>query len=242
MFPIPRQRSIPYSFWTIIHFLKERRTMSVTWEQIRSQFTDEDVAHMLQVTHNHLNLADCQSVKQNASEIFSRVSDGSMPPGKPWPAQWIKNFADWMVDGSPCPQEAAHASVGASSTAHRIVDVSAATTSGGPTEGASSRSTRTSNWFAWNNLMPPGPPSFHIVGEVQVPNPGVDVLMTERMPQGINPAIILLDLHLVQRAGIWPQHVVVKQAHFEKPGARYDEADVFLGTATIARVPVVDIF
>ena len=77
--------------------------MSVTWEQIRSQFTDEDVVHMLRVTNNHLNLADCQSVRQNASEIFQRVSDGSMPPGSPWPAQWIKNFADWMVDGSPCP-------------------------------------------------------------------------------------------------------------------------------------------
>jgi plastocyanin len=100
---------------------------------------------------------------------------------------------------------------------------------------------RTTNWFAWNNLMPPGPPSFHIVGEVQVPNPGVDVLLTERVPQGINPQIILLDLHLVQRPGIWPQHVVNKQAHFEKLRAKYSEATVFMGTSVIADVPVVDI-
>ena len=77
--------------------------MNVTWEQIRSQFTDEDVAHMLQLTNNQLNLGDCQSVKQNASAIFTRVSNGTMPPGRPWPPQWVRNFADWMVAGMPCP-------------------------------------------------------------------------------------------------------------------------------------------
>jgi hypothetical protein len=69
----------------------------------------------------------------------------------------------------------------------------------------------TRNWFAWNDLMPPGPPSFHIIGDVQVPNPGVDLLLTERVPQGINPAIILLDLHFIQLPGLWPQMVVTKQ-------------------------------
>lgn len=80
--------------------------MSVTWEQIRSQFTDIDVAHMLKVSNNQLNLADCQSVRQHASEIFAKVSNGTMPPGNPWPPQWVRNFADWMVAGKPCPAPA----------------------------------------------------------------------------------------------------------------------------------------
>jgi plastocyanin len=100
---------------------------------------------------------------------------------------------------------------------------------------------QTTGWYAWNNRMPPGPPSFHIIGEITVPNPGVDVLLTERVPQGINPQIILLALHLVQRPGLWPQHVAVKQAHFEKYRAAYSEADVFFGTSSIAHLKVVDV-
>ena len=100
----------------------------------------------------------------------------------------------------------------------------------------------TSGWYAWNNLMPPPPPSFHIIGDVEVPNPGVDVSLTERVPQGINPRIILLDLHLIQKPGIWPQIVVRKQVRFDKMRAIYSEADVFSGGTLIAQVPVQDIF
>jgi len=37
----------------------------------------------------------------------------------------------------------------------------------------------TANWYAWNNLQPPGPPSFHLIGDVEVPNPGVDVHLAD---------------------------------------------------------------
>lgn len=60
----------------------------------------------------------------------------------------------------------------------------------------------------WNDTMPPKPDTFHMVGEVQVPNPGVEVLLAPRTPQGINPQTLLLTLLLVQRAGVWPQLVV----------------------------------
>ena len=30
------------------------------------------------------------------------------------------------------------------------------------------------DWHAWINLMPPGPNQLHVIGEVQVPNPGVE--------------------------------------------------------------------
>ena len=76
--------------------------MTVTWKQIRSQFTDEDVDHMKQVTNNQLDLDDCESTKKFASDIYARVAAGNMPPGKPWPPEWVKNFADWMVEKCPC--------------------------------------------------------------------------------------------------------------------------------------------
>lgn len=75
---------------------------------------------------------------------------------------------------------------------------------------------QTKDWHAWINAMPPGPNSLHVVGEVQVGNPGVVPELTVREPQGINPAILLLDLHLVQRPGMWPQVMTWKQARFDK--------------------------
>ena len=192
------------------------------WNEIKSYFTDVDVQHMLAVTRGSLNLHECASVLRNAEAIFKQVSTGKMPPGNPWGAEKINGFFAWWKSNPTCPS---------SSLATRTSDAAA----------SSIDNLKTSNWFAWNNIQPPGPPSFHIIGEVQVPNPGIDVLLTKRSPQGINPQVILLDLHLMQRPGLWPQHVAIKQAHFEEWRARYSEADVLIGGSIIAHVPVVDI-
>ena len=55
----------------------------------------------------------------------------------------------------------------------------------------------TKNWSTWINLMPPKPDDFHVVGEVFVANPGIETLLCVKEPQGINPNILLLDLHLI---------------------------------------------
>jgi hypothetical protein len=102
----------------------------------------------------------------------------------------------------------------------------------------SCRNIATRDWFAWNNTMPPKPDVFHVVGEVQVSNPGVDVLLAPRNPQGINPKILLLDIHLHQRSGIWPQVVVWKQARYEKVNANYESVQIFYCNDVIANIPV----
>ena len=96
------------------------------------------------------------------------------------------------------------------------------------------------DWHAWINLMPPGPNQLHVIGEVQVPNPGVDPILVTKHPQGINPSILLLDLHLIQRPGIWPDVVVWKQARYDKivHGAQYRQVQVFCGSKVIADIPV----
>lgn len=95
----------------------------------------------------------------------------------------------------------------------------------------------TRDWYAWNNVMPPGPHRFHVVGEVEVPNPGVDVLLVPKNPQGINPKILLLDLILIQRPGIWPQLVVWKPARYDKVNVTYDSVQIFCDGNVIANVP-----
>lgn len=96
----------------------------------------------------------------------------------------------------------------------------------------------TRDFYAWLNLMPIGPPTINVVGEVQVPNPGVDVFLTYKVPQGINPNILLLDLHLIQRPGngtdTW------KTVHYQRPagGVEYSNVEIFCGSQSLIQVPV----
>lgn len=101
-------------------------------------------------------------------------------------------------------------------------------------------SLNTSNWYAWNNKMPPKPDDFHIVGEVEVANPGVLVELAPRVPQGINSQILLMDLLLVQQSGIWPQQIVKRQVRYDKVlvNSDYVEVNVFFERKLLIKLPV----
>ncbi|MEP3477832.1 MAG: hypothetical protein ABJZ55_01165 [Fuerstiella sp.] len=107
-----------------------------------------------------------------------------------------------------------------------------------PTPNIATPNIATRDWYAWNDQMPPKPDRFHVVGEVQVPNPGVDVLLSPRVPQGINPKILLLDLHLNQRPGIWPQIVVWKPVRYEKINVDYESVEIFYDGVSTIQIPV----
>jgi hypothetical protein len=66
----------------------------------------------------------------------------------------------------------------------------------------------------------------------------VEILLVPRALQGINPQILLLTLILVQCAGLWPQLVVWKRAHYEKVNADYGSVQIFPDDEVITTVPV----
>ncbi|MEX2112987.1 MAG: hypothetical protein WD845_07360 [Pirellulales bacterium] len=99
----------------------------------------------------------------------------------------------------------------------------------------------TRNWYAWNDLQPPKPDVFHIVGEVQVPNPGVNPMLVPKVPPGFNHRILLLDLILVQLPGNWPQMVTWKPVQFSRVNVTYDSVDVYYRNELVVTVPVDDI-
>jgi len=111
---------------------------------------------------------------------------------------------------------------------------------GGP---ISCQGAETRDWYAWNNKMPPKPDDFHIVGEVQVANPGIDVAIIPRVPQGINPKIFLVDLMLRQQPGIWAQVLTWKQVRYDKVmvNSDYESVNVFCGGEVVADVNVDNI-
>lgn len=103
--------------------------------------------------------------------------------------------------------------------------------------------TVSSDWAAFNNLFPPGPFTFHVSGKVQVGNLGVDPMLVERVPQGTNPNILIMDLYLCQRPGIWPQLVVTKPVHYTQPiiDQRYSQVDIYCGDTRLTIIDVKDI-
>lgn len=77
-----------------------------------------------------------------------------------------------------------------------------------------SASRRIKSILAIANLQPPLPGQLFVRARVSVPNPGCTASLKRAVPQGINPAILILDVVVKQRPGIWPQHVVDVDAEF----------------------------
>ena len=98
----------------------------------------------------------------------------------------------------------------------------------------------TRNWSAWNNLRPPLPNTFSIEGEVKVPNPAVDVFMAVAEPQGFNPEVLLLDIHLLQRPGTWPARPVWRAVAYRRiiGATGYTRVDLRHDGDTVAGVDV----
>ena len=40
-------------------------------------------------------------VKNNIDKILGRIEDGSMPPDKDWPPEWVAALKRWVKDGMP---------------------------------------------------------------------------------------------------------------------------------------------
>ncbi|USD25085.1 hypothetical protein [Flagellimonas marinaquae] len=99
----------------------------------------------------------------------------------------------------------------------------------------------TKDWYAWINKMPPPPDDFHVVGEILVSNPGINPILIPKEPQGINPNILLLDMFLHQKPGIWPRVMVWKPVKYDKvANINYSNVNVFCNNNVIADIEVVD--
>ncbi|HEX7803882.1 MAG TPA: hypothetical protein VF471_14120 [Pseudoxanthomonas sp.] len=100
---------------------------------------------------------------------------------------------------------------------------------------------KTKEWYAWINTMPPKPDDLHVIGQVTVSNPGIEALLTARESSG-KPSIIELDLHLVQRPGMWPTVVTVTQVRYDQIlspiSPQYTQACIFLDGTMIEQLEV----
>jgi hypothetical protein len=56
-------------------------------------------------------------------------------------------------------------------------------------------------WVAVHDFMPPGPARLSVNGKCTFPTPGYKVVLKKKVPQGINPSILLLDKEVTPPAG-----------------------------------------
>jgi hypothetical protein len=85
----------------------------------------------------------------------------------------------------------------------------------GPAKKAAPPRSRIKSVVAVANLMPPGPFHLHVRARVEVPTPGYRAHLKVAVPQGINPAILILDVVTTKLPGIWPQHVTDIDANYD---------------------------
>lgn len=84
---------------------------------------------------------------------------------------------------------------------------------------------------------------YYVGGEVLVGNPGIEAVLNYHVPQGTNPKILMLDLCLIQRPGVWPAvetWVSTKYIRMGKPG-QYTDVQILggpMGNFTIKVLPL----
>jgi len=95
-------------------------------------------------------------------------------------------------------------------------------------------------WWAWEDMMPGGPRSLHVVGQIMMPTPGYKLTLTRSEPQGINPTVLLLDLKETPPPGIVAQHLALTKVIFdESPAPRLYSHIHVRGTKTTIPVEIV---
>jgi hypothetical protein len=77
------------------------------------------------------------------------------------------------------------------------------------------------NWSAIHDSMPPRPARLKVGGECTFPTPGFKVTLRKKQPQGINPAILILEKTIVKPNGLEPQLVTTIPVEYEEKTDQY---------------------
>ena len=95
------------------------------------------------------------------------------------------------------------------------------------------------DWNAWIDRMPPGKPTLHVTSVCEFPTPGYTVELRPAEPQGINPADLLLEMHVTEPYGQVPQVVTTVEVRYEQDDSPdYDTVSIVPDGPTI---PVQDV-
>jgi len=66
-------------------------------QDIRPMFREEDIEEMKDIAD--FDLSKYEDVRARATDIYERVTDGSMPSDGSWSDEQIAKFKQWMDEG-----------------------------------------------------------------------------------------------------------------------------------------------
>ena len=95
----------------------------------------------------------------------------------------------------------------------------------------SEKKSNCSDWTAIHDFMPPGPARLTVRGKCTFPTPGYTVTLKKKVPQGINPAILLLEKTVTPPSGPQPEVITTIDVKYEEvTNYRYTEVELSDGT------------
>jgi hypothetical protein len=101
----------------------------------------------------------------------------------------------------------------------------------------------TQDFSAWINLQPPGPPQLIVKGEVETDAGHFLPVLAERVPQGFNPTILMLDLTIKDTGQGGTDDVSFRPCRFDKPAERgqYISAEIYFEGTLCVTLDVAEV-
>ena len=100
----------------------------------------------------------------------------------------------------------------------------------------------TRNWKAWEDRQPVTPPkgaTLHVSGEVETNNGGIVPVLKPKVPQGVDPSILMLDLTL-NETGSGTTDIDYRPAKYEEAVSQDEHTQVHIlwESGIIAKIDV----
>ncbi len=98
----------------------------------------------------------------------------------------------------------------------------------------------TKDWNSWIDTMPGSEPTLIVTGEVETNAGNMLPVLREKVPQGPNQIILMLDLTIEKSGQVGTDDVAFRDARFEKPAKEggYTSVEIYFKNSIIAAIPV----
>lgn len=95
-------------------------------------------------------------------------------------------------------------------------------------------------WYAWIEYHSQRPHALHVVGTLEIPNPGIQLQLIEKISGNKNDDILSLSLLMRQESGEWPDVACWYQVSFFKSliGSLYQMVHIHSDMGIMEKIPV----
>ena len=99
---------------------------------------------------------------------------------------------------------------------------------------------RSKGWYAWIEYHRQRPHALHVIGTLEIPNPGIQLKLIEEISENQNNEVLSLSLLMHQKPGEWPEVACWHQVSFFKSliGSLYQMVHIHSDLGIMEKLPV----